>query len=71
MGVCSLDGYEACLLNQNKAFVPFKRCGGLKQHVVAVDGYTVSPLPSKYFISRETSTTGTGTPGTPGTLFRL
>ena len=22
MGVCSLDGYDACLLNQNKAFVP-------------------------------------------------
>ena len=67
IGVCSLDGYEAGLLNQNKAFVPFKRLSGLKQQVVTVDGYTVSPVPSKYFISREISTTGhrQGHPGRP------
>ena len=68
IGVRSSDSYEACLWNQNKAFVPFKQFSGLKQqHVVAVDGYTVSPVPSKYFISREISTTGHrhGHPGRP------
>ena len=68
IGVRSSDSYEACLWNQNKAFVPFKQFSGLKQqHVVAVDGYTVSPVPSKYFISREISTAGHrhGHPGRP------